>query len=64
MIIESIGIGIVAVLLIAWGGLEWTHRRRQGNALDALPGNWQFESREPQHYQLVGSKPFLTPPVS
>lgn len=61
MIIESIGIGIVAVLLITWGGLEWTHRRRQGNALEALPGNWQFESREPNHYRLVGEQTFFNP---
>ena len=61
MIIESIGIGLVVVFLIAWGGLEWTHRRRQGNALEALPGNWQIESREPQHYRLVGEQSFLNP---
>lgn len=64
MIIESIGIGLVVVLLVvlaAWGGLEWTHRQRQGNALEALPGHWQLESREPQHYRLVGEQSFLNP---
>nr|WP_299484980.1 F420-0:Gamma-glutamyl ligase [Acaryochloris sp. IP29b_bin.137] len=52
---------MVVVLLLAWGLLEWTHRRRQGNALEALPGNWQFESREPQHYRLVGEQTFFNP---
>lgn len=61
MIVESIGIGLVIVILMAWGGLEWTHRRRQGNALEALPGNWQLERQEPQHYQLVGEQSFLNP---
>lgn len=61
MVIESIGIGIVVVLLLAWAILEWTHRRRQGNALEALPGNWQFESREPQHYRLIGEQTFFNP---
>ncbi|WP_366918652.1 F420-0:Gamma-glutamyl ligase [Acaryochloris sp. IP29b_bin.148] len=61
MIIESIVMGLIGVFLLAWGGLEWTHRRRQGNALEALPGNWQFESREPQHYRLVGEQSFFNP---
>lgn len=61
MIIESIGMGIVVVLLLAWGILEWTHHRRQGNALEALPGNWQLKSQEPQHYRLVGEQTFFNP---
>ncbi|NJN38750.1 MAG: F420-0:Gamma-glutamyl ligase [Acaryochloridaceae cyanobacterium CSU_3_4] len=61
MIIESIGMGLLAVLFAAWGGLEWTHRRRLGNALEALPGEWQLETCEPQHYQLLGEQCFFNP---
>lgn len=61
MIIESIGIGLIVVLLMAWGSLEWTHRRRQGNALEASSGSWQIESHEPQHYRLVGEQSFFNP---
>lgn len=61
MIIESIVIGLIVILLLAWGGLEWTHRRRQGNALTALTGTWNFELQEPQHYRLVGEQSFFNP---
>ncbi|NJK28974.1 MAG: F420-0:Gamma-glutamyl ligase [Acaryochloris sp. SU_5_25] len=61
MIIESIGMGLLAVLFAAWGGLEWVHRRRSGNALEALPGEWQLETCEPQHYRLLGEQCFFNP---
>ncbi len=57
MIVESIGIGIGAIgLLITLGiiGMEWQYRRRQGNKLVLLPGEWHLETFEPQHYELVG----------
>lgn len=61
MIIESIGIGIVVVLLVAWVSLEGAHRRRQGNALETHSGNWELKEQEPQHYRLVGEQTFFNP---
>ncbi len=45
-----------AGLLLGLGGaaIEYQYRRRPGNALDLIAGNWRLALSEPQHYKIVG----------
>lgn len=57
MIVGTLGVMAgTAILLLGIGGLaiEYQYRRRPGNALDLVPGNWRLAVHEPQRYQIVG----------
>ena len=45
-----------ALFLLGLGGLalEYQYRRRPGNALDLVAGNWHLASHNPQRYKIVG----------
>ena len=64
MILESVGIAIVLLVLIIWIALEVPFRRRPGNAMEVLPGNWDLDATDPQHYRLVGNPSFSNPASS
>ena len=57
MIVGTFGVMAgAAVLLLGLGGaaIEYQYRRRPGNALDWVAGNWRLMVCEPQRYQIVG----------
>ena len=64
MILESVGIGVVLLLLLIWIGLELPYRLRPGNAIDVLPGSWNLDTSVPQHYHLMGEITFCNPAQS
>jgi hypothetical protein len=48
-------LGAIALLgLLVWAGLEWQYRRRAGNRLVLAAGEWNLESYQPTHYQILG----------
>jgi hypothetical protein len=61
MILESVGIGIGALLALGLIGFETPYRRRQGNTLETPPGNWKLVRQDPDHYQVVGEQIFRNP---
>lgn len=50
----AVGIGAIALLLAAWMAIEIQYRRRPGNRLDMVAGDWNLEVYEPQQYVLAG----------
>lgn len=45
---------IVILLILGVWAIERQYRRRPGNALDLVLGNWNLEVYEPQNYLIVG----------
>ncbi len=61
MIAEGIAIGLGVLLLASWWGFERPYRGRLGNTLEVIPGGWNLETYEPQHYRLNGELGFKNP---
>lgn len=61
MIAEGIVMGLGILLFLGWMGLERPYRRRLGNTLELIPGEWNLETYESQHYLLNGQLKFNNP---
>ena len=61
MIQGIIGLGIGALAVLGWVGLEIPYRRGRGNTLELPPGDWKLVLQEPNHYRLVGEQVFKNP---
>lgn len=61
MIQGIIGLGVGALAVLGWIGLEIPYRRGRGNTLELPRGDWNLVLQEPNHYQLVGEQVFKNP---
>ena len=62
MIVGILGaVAGAAVLMLGLGGaaIEYQYRRRPGNALDLVAGEWRLTVCEPTHYQIVGQSELI-----